>query len=60
MSSDYGPETNIREYAEGFNVHMDIEGMKIRAWNEGGYNCTAVDLGDVIKWLKENKPELLK
>jgi hypothetical protein len=31
----------------------------IIATNEGGYNCTMVDLLDLIQYLKENRPELL-
>lgn len=32
----------------------------IVAYNEGGFNCTEVDLLDLIDWLKANRPELLK
>ena len=28
--------------------------------NEGGYNSVEIDLLDLIEWLKNNKPELLK
>lgn len=34
--------------------------LVIRAFNEAGCNCTDVDLLELIGWLKENKPELLK
>jgi hypothetical protein len=30
------------------------------AYNEGGYNCTRVDVVDALNWLKEHKPELLE
>jgi hypothetical protein len=33
--------------------------MIILAKNEGGYNCTKVDLLDVIEWVKKHMPELL-
>ena len=32
----------------------------IRAYNEGGHNSVDIDLVDIIDWVKENKPELLK
>ncbi len=41
--------SNVREYAEGYPVVL----------NEGGHNGTAVDLLDVIAWVKANRPELL-
>ena len=50
-------KTNIREYAENMPVTItseDINGEKrlvIKALNEGGCNCTLVDLKDVIKFL---------
>lgn len=31
----------------------------VRAFNEGGYNCTDVDVLDLIAWIKANKPEWL-
>lgn len=31
----------------------------ISATNEGGYNGTAVDLGDLLSWLAEHQPKLL-
>jgi hypothetical protein len=37
----------------------DGERLVISAANEGGYNHTYVDLGDVIAWVKEHRPELL-
>ena len=42
----------------GFN--KGVGRVIIIAYNEGGYNKTEVDLLDVIEWVKENKPELLK
>lgn len=63
----------IREYAEKLSVKIkkidkylvkenpdSKNRLVIHAKNEGGYNCTEVDLLDVIQWVKENKPELLK
>jgi hypothetical protein len=57
-------KTNIREYAEGFDVEfLEKIGSNnifcIVAKNEGGYNSTFVDLVDVINFVKENLPELL-
>ena len=33
--------------------------LVIKARNEGGYNCTEVDLLELIAWLKEHRPDLL-
>jgi hypothetical protein len=33
--------------------------LVIQAFNEGGHNCTQVDLLHLIKWLRNNRPELL-
>ncbi len=64
--------TDIREYGDDFPVTLDWNHMTgadykrtgerrlcITAVNEGGYNSTAVDLLDLIAWVKKNKPELL-
>lgn len=32
----------------------------IVASNEGGYNCTQIDLLGLVEWLKNNRPELLE
>lgn len=65
-------KTEIREYSEGYPVeieqitkHPTIELKGVGRWiidaqNEGGHNGTEVDLLDVIDWVKQNKPELLK
>ena len=61
---------NIREYAEGMDVviRKDDDTTRhgdgstryvVHALNEGGYNCTDVDLKDIIAYVKENLPELL-
>jgi len=34
--------------------------LVILAYNEGGYNSTAVDLMHIFKWIKTNMPELFK
>jgi hypothetical protein len=33
--------------------------LVIQALNEGGYNATQIDLVQLIKWLRANRPELL-
>lgn len=50
------PRTNIREYAEGMGVTItEANGRTvIRALNQGGYDCTMVDLQDVLDWVKEH------
>lgn len=56
-------ETEIKEYSEEMTVKIGMEQETKRpiivAWNEGGNNRTEVDLIDVIRWVKENRPELL-
>ena len=55
--------TAIREYAEEMGVTIFIRDdgrLIINAANEGGFNCTQVDLQDVIDWVSENKPEMLE
>ena len=49
---EYG--TRSTEFKQGDKRFVII------ATNEGGHNNTLVDLLDVIAWVKENKPELLK
>jgi hypothetical protein len=57
----FAPE--IREYAENYQSAVicvinteENKGKRwvIKAWNEGGCNFTAVDLYDVIVWVKKN------
>ena len=42
-----------------YKAHMN-ERWVVVARNEAGYNCTQVDLLQLIEWVKKNKPELLK
>jgi hypothetical protein len=32
----------------------------VRAFNQGGYDCTDIDLRQLIAWLRVNRPELLE
>lgn len=52
----------IREYAEGEPVGLSYRDKRpaIVARNEGGFNGTEVDLLDLIKWIKNEMPELLQ
>jgi hypothetical protein len=60
----------VSEYAEGYDVVIcktdgfdlgsPIAGrLVVLARNQGGHDCTKVDLLELIAWLKANKPELL-
>ena len=55
--------TKIREYTEEDPVTIGRllgEGRWIvRATTNDGFACTEVDLKDILKWVKQNKPELL-
>ncbi len=56
----------VREYAENMDVELvtderesgDPDRLLVYALNEGGHNCTLVDLLDLLKWVKTNRPEL--
>jgi len=41
----------VREYAEGAPVELRLRGgrLVVYATNEGGYNCTDVDLEDLVR-----------
>ena len=50
--------TNIREYAEEMEVSI-LDGPRpvVEALNEAGYNCTDVDILDLLTWVKIHHPE---
>lgn len=61
----------VREYCEEYPVELSdgtntgvyddyTDRYVIRAINEGGHNSVEIDLIDLLTWLKENKPELLR
>ena len=54
--------TEIREYAEEMSVSVeDCDGRAVvKALNEGGYNCTLVDLLDLLSFVKREMPSLLE
>ena len=56
--------TSIREYSDEMEVEVDREENSnrwiVRAYNEGGYNRTEVDILDLVDWLRKNNPELLQ
>lgn len=64
---EYSEEMEVRlEATEGMYKYgvpdEEREGhgrLVIRAWNEGGYNSTQVDLLELLQWLRENRPDLL-
>lgn len=63
--NDAIPMIGVRTYSnEDYLVRLEVNPYNyrflIRAINEGGHNSTTVDLIDVIRWVKNNKPELLK
>ena len=53
--------TDIRELSEKIPVEITYyrNRISIQAFNEGGCNSVAIDLIDVIVWVKKNMPELL-
>lgn len=48
----------VAAYDEGFDVelhrHEESGRLVIRAFNEGGYNCTDVDLFGILEWAAIN------
>lgn len=55
-------EDRVKWQSEEIKSTLQLNEVRLvlYARNEGGNNCTGVDLLDVIKWVKENKPELLQ
>lgn len=51
-------DTDIRDYSENFPVQIaldcDTNRAVIVARNQGGFDCTMVDLNDVLKWATEH------
>jgi hypothetical protein len=48
----------VREYSEEMSVGLSTNRdgrIVVVASNEGGYNCTKVDLVDLLDWLKANE-----
>ena len=62
--------SGVTEYTERFDVELAITNgtedrkgygrLVIRAYNEGGYRCTDVDLRQVLDWVRINRPDLLE
>ena len=52
----------VREYAAGFPVELteDDSAPTVTAWNEWHGNCTHIDVLDLLKWVIENRPEMLE
>ncbi len=52
----------VREYAEGLTVQIGTpEGedrLVVHAMNDGGYNCTDVDLLDLLAYVRREMPEV--
>ena len=64
-------EKDIREYAEGYPVEVTMEKpsndnhlteprLVVVAYNEGHFNSTAVDIVDLLQYLKEHYPNYLE
>lgn len=52
---------SVREYTENYPVYLSTEGRPtLMAFNEGGYNSTSVDLGDLLQAIRRQAPELLE
>jgi len=62
---------NVQEYCENkpveliktdcyYNDKIFRKRLVIKAYNEGGYNSTEVDLLQLLNWLKIHKPSILK
>jgi hypothetical protein len=51
----------VSEYAEGYPVQLETRQgrLAVLAINQGGHDGTAVDLVELLAWVKDNMPELL-
>lgn len=58
-----GSEVLLAETAGSFvDVGKEYKGvgrLVIRALNQGGHDCTEVDLLELLAWLKANRPDLM-
>jgi hypothetical protein len=49
----------VREYGDGAPVELGRDGdtgrLVVVAYNEGGHNCTSVDLGDLLAFLASKR-----
>jgi hypothetical protein len=53
----------VTEYAEGLDVRLQLEDngrLIVSAWNEGGFNGTSIDLLELLVWLRNNRPDLIR
>lgn len=64
------PMAGVREYAESYPVHLRVEEpsdgnqlarrrVVIDAVNEAGHNGVAIDLFELLAWLRAHVPEVL-
>lgn len=44
-------------YLDGKTVKLCSSTLCVKAYNEGGYAYTIVDLRDIFDWIQQNKPE---
>ena len=51
------PMAGVREHVEGHAVELDFHRDRwvVAAFNEGGHDSTAVDLAELVRWLREHK-----
>lgn len=54
----------VSEYAEEMDVELitdpKSQRLVVQAFNEGGHNCTRVDILDLIEWVLKNRPDLIR
>jgi len=52
----------VKDYEEGMDVQLVYEKGRpvVLAMNEAGQCCTRVDLIQLLDWVRDNMPELLK
>jgi hypothetical protein len=52
----------VRDHNEGMTPELYLDDdsgrVVVRAFNEGSLNVTDVDLLDLLKWVRENRPDL--
>ena len=61
-TEQWTPVDGVREYGDEMTVYLSHHcgRLVVIAQCECGWNHTAVDLLDLLAWVKERKPELLE
>lgn len=62
IKGNYMKLTGVTEYSENMDIEIDRNDnnkLVIRAYNQGGHDCTEIDLLELVFFLKKNMPSIL-